>query len=590
MGCYVLSVLYLFFSFLFYPKTDKKLSIVEGIVYSIGLLFCYNTFVVYFNYLMHIHGSFFAFSIINFFVGTILIIFIFRKRRVQKYLFLKKELFAAFLIVSILFLIGCFRFRGFSAISYESGDSAIHYRHALYFSKELSLLDDVNSKDLVYGAFTYVMPLSYINGGIILKLFSTFKPYKVFLGYDIFCLILSSLLFFCTIKRLCGERKYNYVYLVVMTFIYILAYPFNSFLFGFCYLGLGIMVINLLYYTIFIFDKKISDDSIFKCIIFFMILFSVFFSYYMFVPCIYLALGIYYISLWKDKKISFKKLLFYGSITLIVPFVLGFTRFFIFPRLQFGEDIGISNTLSSWGYGYEDALTIYIFIFFTWYVIFDWIKKKKKDHIYFHINIVILAGYICLFLVLYAFHFVSSYYLFKLFYLYWLFLGLGIVKRLFLYKRYLYVGGVVILLTCFYTFLNPNNGVTKFLTWLDIYHWNASTFVDNKIIYTKEELELVEKAKEYQNICRQNNRFLILGDINKNVWFYSITDMIPTLSFMNGDARNLYSLPNPSLDSWNGSTNYECAVYFYEEEKKDYEKSNFDILFSNHQGAILKKR
>ena len=50
MGCYVLSVLYLFFSFLFYPKTDKKLSIVEGIVYLIGLLFCYNTFVVYFNY------------------------------------------------------------------------------------------------------------------------------------------------------------------------------------------------------------------------------------------------------------------------------------------------------------------------------------------------------------------------------------------------------------------------------------------------------------------------------------------------------------------------------------------------------------
>ena len=136
----------------------------------------------------------------------------------------------------------------------------------------------------------------------------------------------------------------------------------------------------------------------------------------------------------------------------------------------------------------------------------------------------------------------------------------------------------------------PNAKFTSFLTWLDIYHWNTSTFSDDKIIYTKGELELIEKSKEYGDMCEQNHRFLILGEENKNIWFYSITGMIPSLSLLKGDSRNLYLTPNPTLETWNTRTDYDCAIDFYEGKlKNDIEKGNFEILYFNKEGAILRK-
>ena len=253
MILYVLSIMCLFISFLMYPKTNKNLSIILGIVYSLGMLFCYNTLVVYLNHLLHITGSFLLFTIINFVVATILTLGIWKKKKIQKYVFNKKELVIVLCIMIILFLIGYVRFRGFTSISYESGDSGIHYRHALRFSEELSFLDEVNSKDLVYGDFREVMPISYVNAGILLNIFSNFKSYKVFFGYDIFCLVLGSLMFFSTVFQLLKEKKHKYLYSFMITLVYTLAYPLNSFLFGFCYLGIGIIVVNLLYFTILLF-------------------------------------------------------------------------------------------------------------------------------------------------------------------------------------------------------------------------------------------------------------------------------------------------------------------------------------------------
>ena len=590
MSWYILSVLYLFVSFLLYPKCNRRLSIIGAIVYSIGVFFCYNTVVVYFNYLFYIQGSFLIFSIINFFIGSIMMIFIFGKKRIQKYFFQKQEFFITMAIIVVLLGIGCYRFRGFQAISYESGDSAIHYHQALCFSKELSLLDEKNSKNPVYGSFSNTMSISYVNAGIILRLFSNIKSYKVFLGYDVFCLILCSLLFFFTMLQVLKERKKIFLYLFFITLVYTLAYPLNSFLFGFCYLGLGVMVVNLLYVTILLFEKNFSNQFLFKFILLFVLILSVFFSYYLFVPCIYLALGLYYIYLWKIKKITFHQLLLYGSVTLILPFVLGLNHFFI--STQSSDLVGstVSNVLSMEGYGYKDITIIYIFVAFSWYMFFLWFKKKKKDNVYFNLNLLVLFGYIMLFFSLYTFHFISSYYFFKLFYLSWLFFLIGFGKLIISYRKYLYMIFCIILISCFYVLMEPDTKVTKIFTWLDIYHWNTSTFSDDKIIYTKGELELIEKSKEYGDMCEQNHRFLILGEENKNIWFYSITGMIPSLSLLKGDSRNLYLTPNPTLETWNTRTDYDCAIDFYEgKPKNDIEKGNFEILYFNKEGAILRK-
>lgn len=590
MVCYILSVLYLFVSFLLYPKSQSKLSIIEGIIYSIGLFFCYNTVIVYFNYLCHIQGSFLIFSIINLFFGTLMIYFIFRKKEVQRYFFPQQEFFIVIGIIVVLLGIGCYRFRGFQAISYESGDSAIHYRHALTFSKKLSLLDEENSKDSVYGSFSNTMSISYVNGGLILKVFSNIKPYKVFLGYDIFCLILCSLLFFVTISRILKKRKKDTLYLFLITLIYTLAYPLNSFLFGFRYLGLGVMVINLLYETILLFDQNFSEQLLFKMILLFFIVFSVFYSYYMFVPCVYLALGLYYISLWKQKKIDFKKLILYGVFTLIIPFLIGFLYFFILPHSQISVESKVSNALNLWGYGYENGFIIGIFAFFSWYMIYLVLQKREKFDCYFNISLLVLTGYICLFLILYIAHFISSYYFFKLFYLYWLFFCLWFGNQFVSYKKYIYVGICFILVGNIYIMMCSDTKITNFLTWLDIYHWNTRSFLEDKIIYTKEEVKILEEAMKYKDICVENDRFIILGNENKNIWFYSMTDIIPTVSLINGNSRNLYLVPNLTFDKWSGLTEYPCVIYFYEGKKDKYEEEKYEVLYSNMEGSILKRK
>ena len=362
--------------FLLYKKSDKKISIISSIIYVIALLFCYNTVIVCFNSLLNIDGSLLVFSIINSVVATILGGVTLKRKKIQKYQFNKKEFVVVACLIIVIFLIGYFRFRGFTSISYESGDSAIHYRQAVYFSEKLSLLNEYNSKDIVYKNFRGAMSISYVNAGILINIFSDFKSYNVFFCYDIFCLVLCSLVFFTTISKLLNTKKKSF--LLVLTLLYTLAYPMNSFLFGFCYLGLGVMVANLLYLTVLEFDKTWNNNFIYKLVIMFILCFSLFFSYYLFVPCLYLAVGLYYIQLWKKKKIDFKKMILYGGITLVIPFVIGFVHFFLLPRYIMETEPTISFIVASEGYSYQNFTPIYIFIMISALILFELLQKEKN--------------------------------------------------------------------------------------------------------------------------------------------------------------------------------------------------------------------
>lgn len=589
---YILSVLYLFIMFLSYKKSDKKISIISSIIYAIALLFCYNTVIVYFNSLLNIDGSLLVFSIINSVVATILGGVTLKRKKIQKYQFNKKEFVVVACLIIVIFLIGYFRFRGFTSISYESGDSAIHYRQAVYFSEKLSLLNEYNSKDMVYKDFRGAMPISYVNAGILLNLFSNFKPYKVFFCYDTFCLMLCSLLFFSTISKVLNAEKKSFLF--VLTLLYTLAYPMNSFLFGFCYLGLGVMVANLLYLTIIDFDKTWNNNFIYKLVIMFILCFSLFFSYYLFVPCLYLAVGLYYIYLWKLKDISFTKMFLYGGITLVIPFVIGFVRFFLLPRYIMVTEPSISFIIGSWGYSYQNFTPIYVFVMVSFLMLFELFQKEKKEKK--NVNILnfimyILMAYIFIFLVLYIFKVVSAYYLYKLFYLYWLFVIIVFIKKLVVYQKYIYLlFGIVLMLSC-YILVWPDTRFTNALVGINIYHYNTRSFADNRITYNSDEVKLMEHTIKYKDVCNENNHFIIIGGVNKNVWFYSVTGMIPTMTPINGDSRNLYSMPNPTLDGWDRVSEYNCAVYFYDGyENEEIDELRFEVLYENDGGAILKRR
>ena len=585
---YVLSVVYLIVLFMMYKKSEDKICFMSSFIYTMGLLFCYNTFIVFLLYLLGIKGSLLIFSIINFLVGTLIgVIVLKREKSIQKYYFDKRKILIGIIVSLVIFLIGYYRFRGFEAISFESGDSAIHYSHAIKFSEELSILDRSNSKDEVFGAFVRVMPISYVNCGLLFNLTGNIKSYVVFMLYNIGCLILSTLLFMITVIDVFKLKRKDYVYALILSLFYTLSFPLNSFILGFCYLGLSIMVINLLYLTINSFKDKFNKDISFKLIIILLITFSIFCSYYLFVPAIYLALGLYYIYLYKKKAINLKQLFIYGIITLVIPFIIGFSYFFITLFLDSGVEI-VATLIGSWGYTYDSITPMYLFIFSLVYLVYDY--RRNKDLDYLRITLYVFSFYIIIFLLFYIFKVAAAYYFYKLFYVYWLLLILYLCKKIYDYRHIFYIGISILFSINLLLFIFNDSKVAELFSNTNIYSWNTYMFSDSKILFDKDEVKLIEKSREYEGICKEDNKFLVLGAIEKNIWYYSITGNVPVYGNVNGNVKNLYIYNVMDFNHWRNRIEYDCLIYYYEDEVVNIDINKYDVLYENNKGAIIKRK
>ena len=354
---YCLSILMLLFSFLLVKKNRNKLNIIHSVIFSICLLLCYQAVVVF---LVGFIGSLVYYSVINCVVSIIIFFVSYKRKEIQKYYFNKREFVLFFVILLSSFLVVWIKFRGFDVINYLSDDSSIHYRAALGFSKNLVIYDKNNSFDLIYD-FRRMMPFNYINAGFFIKIFNFLPSYKVYLLFDSFCYMLYSLLFLVIIVREFDKKNYFYYYVVTM--LYVLGFPFNNLLFGFGYLGLGVMVVELVYYFIKFVGNVLDDNVLFNNIILFILCLSLFLSYYLFVPFLYLSLFIYYVIMFKKGKFSFRVLLLYIIFSLIIPFSVGFV-YFVLPG--FFTSGNVIFAISNWGLIYDNKTPMYVFILFVY--------------------------------------------------------------------------------------------------------------------------------------------------------------------------------------------------------------------------------
>lgn len=586
--CYVFSIFYLIIMFMIYKRSNNKLCLMSCMIYSISLLICYNTFIVYLLYLLGIKGSILLYSIINYLIASIIgIIIYFSGKKIQKYYVDKKKLLVFILVGVILFLVGYFKFRGFEAISFNSGDSGIHYAHTLKFSQELSILDVNNSKDEVAGCFVRVMPISYINGGLLFNILSNEKPCIVFSWYNVGCLVLSGLLFLVTLIDCFKLYKKDYFYFIFYCLVYIFAFPLNNFIMGFCYLSLSIMVINLLYLTLYFFKDSFNKSIIFKIINIFLITFSCFYSYYLFVPVVYLALGLYYIYLWKKKNISFKQLILYGILTLIVPFIMGFLYFFVTLFQEHGGEI-VLKILNTSGYCYVSVASILLFVFGT--IFLGCYYNKTKEVNYLTISLFVLTIYIFIFIVLLLLGRIELYYFFKLFSVYWLFLLLFLFDKVIGYRKIFYFIFIILLVANLYLYLFPNNKISIYLMQSNIYSYNTRSFFNDGLIFEEEELDLLEKSVLYNDICKKDKHFLLLGGNNKHIWAYYITGNLPVLGTPTGDINYLFNNKVTKFDEWEDNADYSCLIYYYEGRNVIIDEDKYQILYDNDKGAIIKRR
>ena len=589
---YVISIVFVISSFLIYKKTDRKICFISMLIYSMGLLFCYNTFIVYFVHLLKIDGSLLLFSLINYIVsGIILLISLVKEKKIQEYYLDKKRTMVIGCLCLLIFLIGCYKYRGFNDISFDSVDAAVHFRHAQYFARNMNFLTDEATQDIVFGSFGRIMPLSYINCGFLFKIFEGIEQYKVFLYYNVGYFVLIAGIFIITILDMLKDDKKKYKHSLMISLIYLLAFPLNNFAMGFCYFSLCIMVLNLLFLTIMSFKSEMNKKVLFKIIVIYLLTFSIFYGYYLFVPAIYLALGLYYIYLWKKKEIDFKELLLYGGITLIIPFILG-CLFFIIPWVSSSGVQGVTTLIALWGHCYDNITPIYLFIFGSIYLIFR--NKINKivgaDDSYLKLSLYSLSGCIILFFIYYVISGADEYYLYKSFSGYWLIIIIYFLRDILKYKRIIYSGFIILCLINVIAYFNSDSKIFEILKKTNIYMWNVYTFIDDRTMFTKNELEVLEESKKYKDECLQNNRFLIIGQRRKNMWFYVLTEMIPIPESVEGNYPEMYVHNIDSFDEWDKRYNsYSCAIYYNETGKIDVDLTKFDVLYENEAGIIIKR-
>lgn len=591
---YCISIILLLISAILIKKTEKKLDIVKTITITLVLFLCYQTFISYIFTMIQIPITLTSISFINGILIVAMLVKMFYKKQLQQYYFEKKDLIFIILLLIVVIIVSYLDFGFPFEIKYLTTDASIHYISAREFYENESLLLKVENIETANA----MMPGAYSNIGILFKAFAPIigemNLYNVFIGFDIFTLFLSGMLFFVTIKKY-AKNRVTYALASIVSIIYLLGYPLNNMLFGYFYLGLGVLCINGI---VAIMQEWEEEQVIWKkAVAIFLLCFELFFSYYLFAPPVYGAIFIYYIFYFHKKtgKWFNKSVVLYTLITLGVPTVIGFL-YHVLPGMLSTSQIQVGNVIQLEGYIYRNLYSnILLFIPF---VIYYLVKEKKPQ--FDVISSIVFIMYMC---VLYISIFklnISTYYFFKTYFVLWQFV------------IYLFFRGICYIaeekkgkvLACSYvsiyillmiiSFLTSDVQITKdtfnknekITDVMDIYGINKTVLTKVEIDFTKEELEILEYVKE-NSLSLKNNNTLIIGNQRQEYWFYAL------LEYKFKDNLN-YATTINYIKNWNKG-DYKYLVYFnrsdyYEMYRNELELDGNEVIFENGSGGIIKSK
>lgn len=608
---YLITVLVLYFTILFIRKDNYKYNFVISFVFFLALFYFCNILLISILSLLSIPINFIVLSIINCCLIISLIVIYYKrnnsKLQMQKLEYNWKEIFFLALVVAICFFIGIIRFNNFNSISYETTDPAVHYKSALEFSENMELLTEDNSADELYKNFNHTMPGFSLNCGILIKALPFISSYKVYMIFDVLILCLLSITFYATclmIKR----NKNNEFFVFLITCLYSGGYALNNLIFGFGYLGVGILATNLIVFTWIIIDtKNVKTKKYILYFLLFLFNYSLFFSYYLFMPVVYLAQGLYLIYRWLKKECKFKDILEMGIITLIIPFIIGLAYFILPGFFSSTSSASMTNAIALEGYIYRDLWSNFILIIPL--VLFSVIKEFKSKKITFMSFVFIIELlYIIVTFILGLKGYISSYYYFKSYFILWLFSYIYIVKLINYDNK---ESGVIfklsILYICFIVLICLSN-IEKTIqeknilfnntivspSYANIYWFNISKVVEDNAILNSDELEIVNKTIENKNNCIKNKEIPVIGNYLQKLWFYSISDIVPIYEHEVGKLNGFYE-DNFDFQSWNNDDESKCLVIFDSANNLDSENyidinyDNYEILYKNGSGYIIKK-
>ena len=401
--------------FILIKKSEKKLNFFKTLLICATLILGYNIFICYMLSVIGIKSTLLNLSIVNLIIGGILSIKIIKTKEIQKYYIRKSDIYFFITLCVLVFAISIFRFGiGFGKLTYRTSDPSVHYIASYEFYENSILLNKAENNRLL--KFNTMMPGSYINIGLLFNIFKG-PSYIIYEIFDLILLFLIGMSFYFIISQK-QEKKLNIFFQYLFSFIYILGYPLNSMLWGFSYLSLGLLIINVILLII----PKLNDKEFNLNLIIissFLLTFSLFFTYYFFAPVIYAAIGIFIlINIIKEKqKLFSKQNIINIFMILVLPTIIGIS-YFILPGIlsNSGTDV---DAITAEGAIYRNLFADFIlFIPLVLYYIYNKFVKKENNLVV--ISIIALVIFAVVFLIGGMFGKVSSYYFYKIHYVLWM--------------------------------------------------------------------------------------------------------------------------------------------------------------------------
>ena len=618
---YLLTMFMLYLELILIKKDENKQNFIVVFIYTFGIIYFFNLFIAVILSYLNIKNILLFFSMIYLFLTFVIYMYFkkkYNKLMFQKYYLNKKELLILLFVIIICFVVGTIRYSyNFSQVKYEIGDSAVHYKMSLEYSKYQKVFFNYHKNNVIN--YDYPMLGYYVPCGMFMEI----MPFSEIVSYNIFntmILCFISCCFYATILMKKKEDKKS-IFTFIFVMLYTLAYPLNNMLYGFGYLGAGIIASNLIIMT-FDFISK----SKMKMLYFFLLLFNfgLFFSYYLFVPFVYLSEFIYLLYLLKMKKYKLLSFLKIVIICLVIPTIFGY--------LFFIGNSAISTSLKKYsiiGESYQDLVGNFILLFpLLAHSLYEQVKQEKVD--FDLVFLVVLLFYIVITFMLIGTGLMSSYYFYKSYFILWMIVYIFIFK-LFNYEKYnvtIKIQYLLIIIVMFFSFYDIEKDVNKvntdfkysgaFLKLADIYVYNKEKISNPLINLSSERIELINNTIKNRTQCGLSDKRKDLPYISSyyhQVWYYMMIEYLPTLKYVNYlslqginyktdeiefnfDSNKNFGTSDKEINDLNydiflNYDNLKCMVVD-NDSIKDLKKHSFDndydVLFENRAGKLYKKK
>ncbi|MCI8640676.1 MAG: hypothetical protein HFJ59_02215 [Clostridia bacterium] len=588
---YIITILLLLITTMLIKRNDEKENVLFRGILTIILFTIYNILLTLIFSALRIPSNLIVLSIANIILTTINMLILIKKHEFQKYFIKIQDVIFMFILLILICAIAYNQYGFPFEIKYETSDPALHF----------SVAKDFYDEKILEGS----IPAASVNTAILFDVFDVFVPendfYYIFIVFDIGILYLIGAIFYLGITNKV-EGKIKSIITMIFTILFVCAYPLNSVLFGFSYLTVAILYITtLLAMSINIKDKELKQIPLH--VEMFLIVLGIFFSYYLFVPVIYSAFGLYILfDMIKNKKgknilsIITKENIIKVFTILILPTIIGF-GYFVLPGLISSEGTKISH-ISREGYIYRDLYSNFVLLapLAIYYVLYNLTKKKNSLST---ILTIITSLFTLILLKKGLIGSVSSYYYYKMYFVLWILVLYMNVKAMFIMfenKNEIFVYSFTILMLAIHAIscteietkvkkikveFNPSYSAPYYT---NIYLYNKIKIDTKETIYSKTQLEAMNFILD--KTCNKSE-ILLNGSQLQRLWANLAWEIIDTENIK----EILSSNRKFNINNWLEDKEKKYLIYFYKEEANDIkeEPNKYQIIYKTNDAIVLEK-